>query len=192
MGFVKRGGGERQLVDEGDHAGVCVDIVDLGLQSTKFGDKHRLTFVYATEGKLVGGDFDGQNMLLFATHTNTSSPQGNLRPFIESWSGESMTDDQIEALEISDLVGQPATLTVEHNEDGTGNTYANIGKIGPGTDDETLPEWMTEAQEAYTRPEKLETKAAEGQKRARDADKPAKPTGAGNGTGRKRGGFGKR
>ena len=186
MGFIKRGGGERQLVTEGEHPAVCVDIVDLGLQDTKYGPKHKVQFIFASDETLRGGEYDGQPALLFATFSNTSSSQGNLRPFVEAWSGGAMSDDEIEALERDEMVGQPATVTVEHNEGAQGDVFANIAGIAPGTDDETLPEWMTEAIKGYTRPEKVEAKAQEGQRRARDADKPAPAKGGG---GRK---FGKR
>ena len=179
MPFIRRGAGERQLVTEGDHPAVCVDVVDQGLQETRYGPKHRVQFIFATDETLRGGEYDGQPALMFATFTNTSSAQGALRPFVEAWSGEAMTDDEIEKLERDDLIGQPATLTVKHGDDANGNTYANIDRIAPGTDDDPLPQWMTEAVEGYTRPDKVEQKAAEGQRRAQDAEKPAPTTRSG-------------
>ena len=177
MPFVR--GGERQLVTEGDHPAVCVDVVDQGLQETKYGPKHRVQFIYATDETLTGGEYDGQPALMFATFTNTSSSQGNLRPFLEAWSGEDMSDDEIEQLERDDLIGQPATLSVKHGEDGQGNTYANIDVIAPGTDEDPLPAWMTEALEGYKRPEKVEAKAQAGLRAAGEAEKPAPKTKAG-------------
>ena len=183
MGFrFRKGGGERELPDEGNALAVCVDIVDLGLQVGKYGAKAKVQFIFAVEQVLQAGDYAGQNMLLFASFGNTTSTQGRLRPFLDSWAGEPLTDDELDALDTDDLLGRPAEITIEHSES-DGSTFANIAAIVPGPEEDA--DWMKAAVDGYVRPPKVDEKAKEGQRRAQAEEKAAakpktsKPSGGG-------------
>ena len=170
MGFIKQGGGERQLVAEGSTPAVCVDFIDLGLQDGRFGLKPKVSIVFAVEETITSGEYEGRSCLLWATCTNTSSEQGRLRPFLDDWAGERLSDEELFGLEPDDLIGRPAVITVEHNESADGRTFANIAEIAPfplAEDDE--PKWMAEAVERYERPEKVVLKAKEGKRREKAA-----------------------
>ena len=163
MGFFRQGGGDYEIVPEAKNKPVvCVDAVDMGIQATRFGDKPQIKFVFACEEKLGDGKFAGQRMLLFRTMTNTNSENGNLIEFLRGWSGEKLTPDDLLAMEDAALIGQPASIDVEHVE-ADGRTFANLTEIAPWEGDD-LP-WFADAVNTYERPDKIAQQAAEGAKR---------------------------
>ena len=163
MGFFRQGGGDYEIVPEAKNRPVvCVDAVDMGIQPTKFGDKPQVMFVFACEEKLDDGKLAGQHMLLFRTMTNTTSEHGALFDFMRCWSGEALSQDDLAEIEPDALIGQPASVDVEHSDAG-GRTFANLAEIAPWTGDD--PPWFADAVSAYERPDKITQRAAEGAKR---------------------------
>jgi hypothetical protein len=115
---------------EGQFAGVCADVVDLGQRVETFPgsqpaikDKVALVFLTDTEGTTKDVSVE------FSVSMNSKA---SLRKFLEQWRGKAYTDDQARAgVPLDKLVGQPCLLSIEHKKSGTGRTYAKVVSISP-------------------------------------------------------------
>lgn len=112
----------------GVHAGVCCDVVDLGMVTTPWGEKPQVELRF----QLSKTDADGRRFLVLRRFTNTLSEKGNLRPFLESWFGREITDREAEeGIDLEDIcLGLPALLQVVHVKP-SDKIYANIKTIMP-------------------------------------------------------------
>lgn len=112
---------------DGQHAGVCVDVINLGLKAEEYQGKpklaHKVVLVYRTGEKRD----DGKYFEVSKELTLTMGTKGNLRPFLVAWRGKSFTDEEAQKFDVAKLHGAPCLLTIEHKVSPTsGRTYANI------------------------------------------------------------------
>lgn len=120
-----------QLPDEGQVGAVCADLIDLGEVETKWGKKHKVQFVFQIDQT----EADGTRMQIRSfPMALASGKEASLQKFIEQWirGGKKFTGvgtDKLSEIELEDLVGHPALISVVHEAVGD-KTYANIGVIG--------------------------------------------------------------
>jgi hypothetical protein len=118
-----------ELAPAGLHPAVCVDVVDEGYKPTKFGDKHKVRFVFQIEEKNSKGyRFSVSAWFNLSMHENSS-----MRQFLEKWRGQPFTEAQINrppGFDLESVIGAPCTLNIIHNSS-SGKTYANIDGITP-------------------------------------------------------------
>jgi len=112
---------------EGLHHAVCVDVIDLGLVATKFGDKPKVRIVWQIE------DRDGRGARFRASQMYTPSlnEKSALRPMLEAWRGRKFTAAELEGFDLEKLVGANGQIQVVHNMGDNGNTYANVQAVVP-------------------------------------------------------------
>ena len=121
------------LHPEGQWAGTCVDIVDLGERVEIFNDSKprvvgKVVLVFATGERQQNGELS----TVSAEFTMSMNERSSLRPFLESWRGRSYTQDEVaEGVPLHLLEGQPALLTIEHKLSKVGRTYAKIMWVAP-------------------------------------------------------------
>lgn len=130
---------EYQKHPEGEYIGVCVDIVDLGLEQTQYGMKPKMRVVFETEAT-AEKEISGQTVLVPATisrkFTASLNEKAPLRAFLEAWRGRKFTASEAKAFDTEQLLGVPAYLNVtwEWSQDGQ-KQYDNIltcGKLPRG------------------------------------------------------------
>lgn len=115
---------------EGEFVGVCVDIVDLGLEQTAYGMKPKVRIVFETEAT-VEKEIGGQTVLVPATisrkFTASLNEKAPLRAFLEAWRGKKFTAQEVKGFDTEALLGAPAYLNItwEWSQDGT-KQYDNI------------------------------------------------------------------
>lgn len=128
---------------EGPQQVVCVDIIDLGLKQTDYGEKHKVRLVFQTKDldEESGAPFQIGRQVTASLHEKAT-----LSKMIESWTGKKLTDEDREVGVSEDLLlGANGYANVVHNEN-AGKTYANIDSIMP------LPKGMAKIQAvAYIR-----------------------------------------
>ena len=112
---------------EGLHHAVCVDVVDLGLQQTPFGDKLQVQLRFQVEEL----NSQGHRCEVRKTYTNSLSEKANLRKDLESWRGRKFTGDELKGFDLEKLLGANCQLNVVHNLADNGNLYANINGVVP-------------------------------------------------------------
>jgi hypothetical protein len=134
------GNATKKTAPQGAHIGRCYQIIDLGTtEDKKFGGRKRkvqFLFELPLELEVFDETKGAQPYYVRTSMTLSMSEKANLRKFIESWIGKSMTDREASNFEIMDLLGLPALLNITHRVTETG-TYANILGISP------LPKGMT-------------------------------------------------
>jgi hypothetical protein len=113
---------------EDEYNAVCVDVIDLGMQENKkFGKmEHKVALVF----QLDGLDEKGKRYEVAQRFTVSLGEKAHLRKFLGMWRGKSYSEDEArQGAPLHKLEGQPAIVTIEHQQSGNGKTYANILNI---------------------------------------------------------------
>lgn len=132
MAFVikETGSGNFEPCPEGEHRVVCIDVEDLGMQDTQFGQKHKCLFKFQTEQKME----NGHPYMLFQRFNVSLHENSSMRPFLEKWRGKKFSQDELkDGFDIEKLIGINANVYVTH-EEYNDKTYANIQVIKPPKD----------------------------------------------------------
>lgn len=118
----------------GLHQAVCVDIDDLGMQQTNYGEKHQLKLVFELDQQRS----DGGPIRMGRKYTATLNEKGALRGDLKSWRGADLTVEEKNEFNLEKLVGAQAQLNIEEfqKQDGTAGTA--IGAILPPADGQNL------------------------------------------------------
>lgn len=146
-------GGGFEPHSEGQHAMLCVDVINLGAKIEQFGDfpakeveKVALVFVSGERNE------DGSLRLVTVEVTNSMGEKANLRKLLESWRGKSYTEEQAKAgVPIHKLQSQVGLANIEHITTSKKRLFAKLISLTP------LPKVMTppsnDLLEEYVRPE---------------------------------------
>ena len=119
----KPSGGDFTPIPEGIHHSVCVDLIDLGMQSTEFGDKHKLKLVFETGEKMANGN----PFTVSKTFNASLHAKAKLAEFLTKWRGKPILEN--ETIDLGKLIGASATLVVSHMTSDQGRTFAVIDTI---------------------------------------------------------------
>lgn len=140
---------------EGVHSAVCIDLIDLGIQPTQFGDKHKLRLVFEVEEKKE----DGKPFTISKSFTASLNPKATLAQFLAKWRGKPIVEG--ETIDLKKLIGASATLVVSHQTNDDGKTFAGIDAVSKPTkklsasgtyDAATARQRITENAAKYGRP----------------------------------------
>jgi len=112
----------------GLHKAVCVDIVDLGMQ-TGFGGKqqHKVRFYWELPDAPMD---DGRPFIVTRMFTATLNEKGSLNPFLSKWRGGVQIKEG-EAIDLDDFLLKSASVFVSHNTKESGKVYANVDLAMP-------------------------------------------------------------
>jgi len=113
---------------EGLHQAVCIDVVDLGIQKTQFGDQVKIEVRWVIEE--IDPKTQKQYMVL-RRFTPSLHKKASLRAVLESWRGRKFTDEELKGFDIEKLIGANCQLQVCHNISSDGDTYANVQACVP-------------------------------------------------------------
>lgn len=113
---------------EGLHQAVCIDVVDLGIQHTQYGDQVKIEIRWALEE--IDPKTKVQYMVL-RRFTPSLHKKSNLRPMLEAWRGRKFTDEELKGFDIEKLIGANCQIQVCHNISSEGDTYANVQAVVP-------------------------------------------------------------
>tara|TARA_Y100001973_G_scaffold97913_1_gene154718 strand:- start:1332 stop:1922 length:591 start_codon:yes stop_codon:yes gene_type:complete len=111
---------------------VCVDIEDIGWKKTDYGWKGFIKFYFETYS-------DGKPMLVKSRRLNAViSPRSTLYKLLKRWMGEDL--DTANNLDLTSLIGKPATIVVEDGEPFNGNDgeqiqWSFVEKVKPCKED---------------------------------------------------------
>ena len=120
--------GQRELPEEGAHNAVCIQVIDLGTQESRFND-----VIKNVRKILVGFELpdleneDGGPTIVSLQMSFTDSPKGNLMKTMKQWLGVKTGD-----FDMDDCLGKAAIITITHNTTDKG-TFANITNVGQVT-----------------------------------------------------------
>lgn len=127
---------EYELPPAGLHAAVCVDYIDEGFKPTKFGDKHKVRYVFQIDEK----NSQGRRHTVSAWFNKSLHEEASLRKFLEQWRGRPFGEElnRPPGFDLESVVGKPCVLNIIHNASG-GKTYANIASVSAMTTKFGLP-----------------------------------------------------
>jgi hypothetical protein len=113
---------------EGLHQAVCVDVVDLGLQSTPWGDKPKVEIRWQVDeaNPRTGKRFELRKRYGLSLHEKAT-----LRKDLECWRGRKFTEAELEGFDLEKLVGVNCQLQVIHNISDEGKIFDNVQAIVP-------------------------------------------------------------
>lgn len=127
------GGKDFDPVPEGTHLAICDMFVDLGLQDSHFGAKHKIYLRWQIPSLLLSYEKDGEKvegpMSIGAQYTLSLSEKSNLRPMLQSWRGKAFTPDELKKFDVTTVLGKPCMITVTHKPKQDGGVYANVGTV---------------------------------------------------------------
>jgi len=112
---------------EGLHRAVCVDVVDLGMQDTAYGQKRKVQIRWQIEELRS----DGKPFLVLKKYTASLHKKSKLRPDLESWRGKGFTDEETEKLDLDNLIGKQCQLNVTHVSFADGGIFAAVNAVVP-------------------------------------------------------------
>lgn len=112
---------------EGLHHAVCVDVVDLGIVTGAFGDKHKVRIVWQIEE-----ENDKMRRFEARKHYNLSlHEKATLRKDLEAWRGRKFTEDELKGFDLEKLLGANCQIQVVHDISDEGSIYANVQAVVP-------------------------------------------------------------
>ena len=126
--IVKDNKKEYTPAPEGLHQAVCIDVVDLGIQKTQFGDQVKIEVRWVIE------EIDPKTnkpYMVLRRFTPSLHKKSNLRPTLESWRGRKFNEEELKGFDIEKLIGANCQLQICHNITSEGDTYANVQAVVP-------------------------------------------------------------
>lgn len=130
-----------QVPPEGLYQAVCVDVTDVGMQPTSFGDKQKIDIrwmigeVDESTGLMhIKLNDNGFPFIVFSRYTNSLHEKSNLAKHIQAWRGKSFTPEEMQKLEeqgmdLEKLIGSNCQLQLVHNLGKNGTLYCNVQAI---------------------------------------------------------------
>lgn len=114
---------------EGQHLGVCVDVIDLGLKVEQFQNnppklvqKAAIVFQIEEENPETNKRFEPAIEL-----TVSFGPKSNMRKILGNWRGKSYSDEEAaKGVPLDKLVGKNGLVTIEHVVTSAKRTFAKI------------------------------------------------------------------
>lgn len=113
---------------EGLHHAVCVDVVDLGIVSSTFGDKHKVRIVWQIEEENTETRrrFEARKQYNLSLHEKAT-----LRKDLESWRGRKFTLDELKGFDLEKLIGVNGQIQVVQDLAEDGSIWANVQAVVP-------------------------------------------------------------
>lgn len=117
---------------EGLSQAVCVDVVDLGLEETKWGAKQKVRLAWQTNETYQDEKTKKERrFVVIAKYTLSLNEKATLRHHLEAWRGKKFTKEELDGFDLEKLIGANCQLQIIHNIADNGKTYANIQAIVP-------------------------------------------------------------
>lgn len=110
---------------EGMWPGVCVDVVDIGLEQSPWGELHKVRIVWEISPVME----DGRRFTAGSKYTLSLGEKANLYKILKSWrGGKDFSADELRKFDLEVLLGKPCQLVITHSEK-DGNIYGNITAV---------------------------------------------------------------
>jgi len=109
---------------EGVWPAVCVDVVDLGIVASQFGDKHKCKLVWELSESMD----DQRPFLAMKQYTVSLHEKSSLHKDLKSWRGKPFTADELNGFDVEKIIEAPCQLVITHEEK-DGITYGNVTAI---------------------------------------------------------------
>lgn len=128
--IVKQPEGQLEKIGTGLKQAVCSHMVDIGVQSTPWGDTPKVVLVFETKQCMTHGDYAGAPFMFAMEYNGTLAERSNLRKDLVSWRGKEFSAEELKGFDLERLVGANCMLEIieKPKKDGTGSREV-IGHI---------------------------------------------------------------
>lgn len=131
MGVVVSAGKAFTPAPDGVHQAVCCDIVDLGMVTTQWEGKKRVSHkVYLVWQIAEENQETGKRFTVRRRYTASLHEKADLRRDLQSWRGRPFTNEELASFDLDRVLGVGALLNVVHTMR-DGSTWANVEAIMP-------------------------------------------------------------
>lgn len=120
--YVK--GGDFKPAPEGLWDAVCVDVHDLGMKETQWGDKRKLRISWEIAAKMD----DGRPFVVNKLYTASLHEKSTLYKDLKAWRGRPFTAEELRQFDVEKVLHAPCKVLVQH-DDRDGQTYANVNTV---------------------------------------------------------------
>jgi hypothetical protein len=124
MAMIIKGNGDFEPAPEGLHSAVCVDVVDLGIQQTPWGDRHKVLLVWEIAMLMD----DRRPFIVRKRYTASLHEKSNLNKDLKAWRGQPFTAEELAGFDIEKILKAPCQVLIQHT-DKDGSVYANVTAI---------------------------------------------------------------
>lgn len=128
MPIIAKAGANFKPAPAGTFAGVCVDVVDLGVIEVTYAGatkaQHKVRIVWQIEED----DDNGRPFQVSKRYTLSLHEKAALRKDLESWRGRAFTEEECQGFDVEKLLGVGCLLGIIHNSK-DGSNYANVSSI---------------------------------------------------------------
>jgi hypothetical protein len=114
---------------EGLHQGVCIDVVDLGIVKSQWGEKHQVEIRWQLVD--LTDDVTGLPFMVLRRYTLSLNEKAKLRAHLEAWRGRKFTAEELEGFDLEKLIGVNCQIQVVHDLADDGRTWANVSAVVP-------------------------------------------------------------
>jgi hypothetical protein len=101
-----------------------VDVVDQGIVTSQFGEKHKCRIVWELSESMD----DQRPFLASKQYTVSLHEKSSLHKDLKSWRGKPFTPDELNGFDVEKIIGAPCQLVITHEEK-DGITYGNVTAI---------------------------------------------------------------
>ena len=111
---------EYEQPEVGEQLGVCYRIVDLGTREEQYKDNppKKRTLVHVTWEMPEATMADGRPFSIGRSYTASLNENATLYKDLVNWRGKPFSDEEMLGFDVFKMIGAPANLFIEHNDDG--------------------------------------------------------------------------
>lgn len=119
-----------QPAPEGVHAGVCVDVTDLGLLEVTWDGESRRQHKVQLAWQIAEDRADNKPYLVTKRYTLSLHLKSRLRTDLESWRGKTFSSAEEAGFDLESIIGANCLLNIQHRQAGD-RVFANVIAIMP-------------------------------------------------------------
>lgn len=125
--IVKREQGDYHAPPQALHPAVCCDVIDLGVETTDWGPKHKVKIVFQTEEVCPETKAP---YTIGKKYTFSLGDKAALRRDLETWRNRKFTEQELVGYDLEKVLNANAQIQVIHQM-GQKGTYAYIAAVMP-------------------------------------------------------------
>ena len=113
---------------EGLHQAVCVDVIDLGMQPSQWGEKQKVEIRWQLDQL---DELTARRFLVTSRYTMSLNEKATLRHPREAWREKKFSQEELQGFDLEKLLGVNCQVQIVHNLSDKGGTFANVQAIVP-------------------------------------------------------------
>lgn len=109
-----------EVLSAGEHTGVCYKIIDAGTREETWKDNppKKRKSIFVTWEVPLQPLADGRPFSIGKKYTASLNENATLYKDLVTWRGRPFSNDDLQGFDVSKMIGAPAMLHVEHNDEG--------------------------------------------------------------------------